>query len=144
MSLPSLLRTILKGYLNSGRNFIAVILFLIFAGLISFGIIYPLWYFATSHPRAYTLTCAILLIGASAAWMFRRLLSRRNRGGGEKEAPNRPRRHRKWRKIGGGVIILLIYLTLRLFGMGLLVPGILSLIIFLFLAGWLLYGPQKT
>ena len=139
MQLPFLLKTILQGYLKSGRNFITVLLFLAVAGLVSLGIVYPLWLFATSHPRVYTLFCAFLLVAALVTWMFLRILSRQHDGNRGQNARDRGK------KIARGLIILfLIYLTIRLFGMGLLMPGFISLILSLFLAGWLLYGPQKV
>lgn len=151
MKLPSLLKTILQGYLNSGRSVLSALLFLALAGLVSLGIVYPLWLFATSHPKGYTLFCGILLAAALAGWIIYRVISHREVRGnsvhdeaGPVPAPRRNRSRGLKRVAKGLLILFLLYLTILLFGMDLLVPGIIALVLSFFLVGWLLYGPRRV
>ena len=143
MKILDSLKTITSGYLNSGKSFLSVLLFIGMAALLCLGLIYPLWLFATSTPRGYTLFCGILF-GAAALFAAVLRIIRRKQRPAPQGAPRK--RIRNWIK-GTGKFILslgLIYLTVLLFGLRLFLAGGISLLVTLLVIGWFLYIPRTT
>ena len=146
MNIGKEVKSILSGYGRSTRKLSALILFFLMAGVVSLVIIYPLWLFATTTPRGYTIFCGILFLGAALFWTILKIRSRRITEPGlaaglENQTRTRNLRNRRFKTAGKVLVIILsLYLTTLILGSGYVAGGIVFFLAAFFLNGWLLYG----
>jgi len=138
----SLLKNILKGYWGTSKKFAAGLFFIVIAGIVSLLIIYPLWYTATTFPQIYTWVIGIILLLSIITWIVFKLR--------KASKPSVPKSQRftlgklllNTSKVLA--VIIMIYTSIMLFGSGYFIWGGLSLVVFLFLSGWLIFGSKPA
>lgn len=98
--------------------------------LVSGVVVFPLWYLATHHRPLYTALVLIIAVGGALFLLIRGVLRRREGG------------HILRRSAYTLLDLAVIYIGVRMVALGLVLPGILVLLLAIFLTG-LVLAPKK-
>ena len=129
-------------YLKKARGMVVYAVFLAAGLALSLLVVYPLWFFATERPDAYSLFCLILLLLGIALLIITKIIrSRNNKQLPENSSLIKRRRKTFWLTLCKIILTLVCFYILFLqFSTGSVVLGVLLAVIFFFLLGWVFFG----
>lgn len=146
MGLKQIFGTIISGYYQKGKSLLVYALFIAAALFLSVAVVYPLWYFATENPRAYTYFCFVLAGLGLAAFIIHKSLQAKKREILPENLGQKVRRRRAfWASLGKVLLTLIcLYILFRQFSSGSVLRGIILAAVFFFLLGWLYFGKSSN
>ena len=139
-----LLRRIADGYLSLGKGIAVFLIALLAITASAAAIVFPVWYLAAKHSRAYSIGALALMAILAGYGLSRRVARDLTARAGTEPALLRILLHTLWRVLRIVLVASVSLAVLSLYSLGLFAFAVPATIVFLVGVGYLAFGRRST